>query len=212
MKSYLALILIIAGSLLQACAPKSQSDCGFVQNVYGERISWKNDIPVKMMLHETVPEEMIPAIRKAAESWNTTAGKTILDIDFSVRERGPAVPRKDGRNVIYLLNTWEAQKASEQGRTSVYWIGDQIKETDVRLNAENFSFYWEDFNGQTATSLNAMAGTQVNMEALVLHELGHVLGLKHRDGDSSVMGTYLRAKEDRVDLASVDEVSLQCEY
>lgn len=212
MKRYLLLLLLVSMNMIQACAPKPQSDCGFVQNVYGERISWKGDIPVKMVLHESVPDEMIPAIKNATETWNKTAGKTIVEIDYTNKEQGPVTPRKDGRNVIYLMNTWESEKGSEQGRTSVYWIGDQIKETDIRLNGANFTFYWEDKNGETVTSAARAGAASVNMEALVLHEMGHVLGLKHRDNQGSVMATYLRAKEDRVDLASADTQSLQCEY
>ena len=97
---------------------------------------------------------------------------------------------------------------SEQARTSVYWVGDQIQEADIRINASKannysvFNFYWGQSSGQDA----------VNIEALVLHEMGHVLGLKHKETGSSVMATYLPNHTDRVNPAQTDLDSLKCEY
>lgn len=198
--------------IVQACAPKSQMDCGFVQNVYGERISWQTESAVQMRLHESVPDSMIPAILAAAETWDRQAGRKVLEIVAEPRVKGPANPHKDGVNVIYLLDSWESNRSSEQGRTSIYWIGDLIKEADVRLNAADFGFYWR---GDTLTRANKNERSSmapVNIEALVLHEFGHVLGLKHNDTGGSVMATYLASGDDRVRLAAVDESSLKCEY
>lgn len=205
-------VVLTVALFVQACAPKSQEDCGFVQNVYGERISWKSDVPVTMYLHESVPDSMVPAIRSAAATWARTAGRDIIKIVEYPREIGPLNPHKDGRNIIYFMNTWELNRASEQGRTSVYWIGDLIKEADIRLNAADFSFYWNASTLTTAAKPERRSSSPVNIEALVLHEMGHVLGLKHKDNDGSVMATYLSSGDDRVNLAGTDSTSLQCEY
>lgn len=202
MNKWLGVVLLLSSVLtIQACAPKVQDDCGFVQNVYGERISWKSDVPVTMKIHSSVPDSYIPAIQAAAESWNRTAGKTILKIN-TTKDTGALNPRKDGENIIYVLSEWEANKASEQARTSVYWVGDVIQEADIRINAKNFTFYTNDSASHSGVSL----------EALVLHELGHVLGLKHKDTSGSVMATYLANGVDRTAVAETDSTSLQCEY
>lgn len=206
-----ALVLSIAMTI-QACAPKSQQDCGFVQNVYGERISWKSDVPVTMYLHSSVPDSLVQPILDAAATWERTAGRRLFNIVTSPRDMGPMNPHKDGRNVIYFMNTWESNRASEQGRTSVYWIGDLIKEADIRLNAYDFSFYWQNQTLTNAVNAERRSSSPVNIEALVLHEMGHVLGLKHKDGAGSVMATYLSSGDDRVNLAEADTVNLQCEY
>ena len=196
---------------VQACAPKAQEDCGFVQNSYGERVSWKGDIPINLQIHQDVPDSMVPAIVAAAESWEKTVGRKLFNVITSPRYSGHIAPNKDGVNVIYFMPSWESDRSSEQGRTSVYWVGDQIKEADVRLNGADFSYYW---NSQTLTKAvkTGRALVPVNIEALVLHELGHVLGLKHKDDSGSVMATYLASGEDRVAVASADEKALQCEY
>ncbi|WII71387.1 matrixin family metalloprotease [Bdellovibrio sp. 22V] len=211
MWKWLGIFVVLTSVLtIQACAPKSQEDCGFVQNVYGERISWKSDVPVTMRIHSSVPDSMVPAILSAADTWERTAGRKLFNIVQYPRVQGPLNPHKDGENVIYLMNTWEDNRASEQGRTSVYWIGDLIKEADIRLNGADFGFYWN--NSTLTQSIRRQGSAPVNIEALVLHEMGHVLGLKHKDGAGSVMATYLAAGDDRVRVALTDEQSLQCEY
>lgn len=207
MWKYLVFICLpLIAFALQACAPKSQEDCGFVQNVYGERISWKGQYPVTLYLHESVPEQYTASIVSAARTWQDAAGKPLFNIVTNQRISGPINPQKDSRNIIYFLTTWEEDKPSEQARTSIFWIGDQIKEADVRINGK-FTYYW---NQPGTTSINR--ASSINIEALIIHELGHVLGLKHKDGSNSVMATYLSNNSDRVNIADTDRSALQCEY
>ncbi len=198
---YQFLMIVLLGLTLAGCSkPKSEESCGFVQNVYGERVSWKENLPIKMWLHSSVPAELEPSIRLAAETWNRSLGKTAILIE-SQRVEGSSSPSRDTENVIYFLNQWERDKSSEQGRTSLYWVGDQIQEADIRINDYNYNFYGE----------VSVLGF-VSMESLALHELGHVLGLKHKDASPSVMATYLRTNQDRNQLQQSDWESLDCEY
>lgn len=200
----LLLILPVALFWLPACGPKfkeQEEDCGFVQNVYGERISWKSDVPIALSVHESFPSSYYPALEAAVKAWETAAGRPLFKI-VSYGITNPSAPKQDGSSVIYLMNTWEANKASEQARTSVYWIGDQIKEADIKLNDHDFNFYTD----------NANSSADVHLESLLIHELGHVLGLKHKDGVSSVMDTYLSAMTIRDKVSTADASSLRCEY
>ncbi len=191
------LILILA-----SCAkPKAQKDCGYVQNVYGERVSWKQNSPIKLFLHASIPADYEIGIRAAAESWNKAHRRQLITIE-SLRLAGGS-PVRDGKNVIYLSSTWETEKASEQARTSLYWVGDQIQEADIRINGQNYQFYVTD------SVSNPQA---ISIQALLLHELGHVIGLRHNDASPSVMATYLKANHDRNQLQETDLASLQCEY
>lgn len=207
MRKWMLLPLLAAWGLgLQACAPKSQNDCGFVQNVYGERISWKGQVPVVMHLHSSVPASYETAIRDAARTWNSRAGKTLIEI--SSRRVSGVPDGRDRMNVISFASSWDPSKLAEQAKTTVHWVGDQIQEADVKVNASKvdgesvFSFYYD----------QAPTEPSVNMEALTLHEFGHVIGLKHDDKGKSVMATYLANNSDRTQLSSSDEANLQCEY
>lgn len=193
-------LVVVFGLALQACSPKSQDECGFVQNVYGERISWKADVPIHIQIHKNFPEEFVGAVNAAAESWNRNLGKKIIEI-VKERYQGSEQAQKDNVNVIYFYKTWEEDRLTEQARTSVYWIGDLIKEADIRINGK-FSYYWN--QGEKTGD--------VNIEALLIHEMGHVLGLKHKDTGGSVMATYLASNTKRNQLAATDMSSLKCEY
>ena len=212
-------ILILVGALaalyLSACSPTPQKDCGFVQNIYGQRIAWKTKAPVKLYIHESVPAELRPALFRAIATWEHQAGRKLFDVSEDSSQIS-STPSRDQKNAIYFLSDWESDRTSEQGRTSVYWAGDQIQEADIRINGSDFSYYDQDMQVLVGSSSLQRQGKVVrdgySFEALLLHELGHFLGLKHRDGGSTVMAAYLSAYNNRTQLASVDENSLMCEY
>lgn len=208
MWKYLIVPLILwTGVLMQACGPqfKKQTSCNFMQNVYGERISWKRDVPVVLDLHTSFPESAIAPLKAAMDTWEQAAGRRL----FQIGNKGVSdisKPRQDGRSLVYWMSSWEAGRLDEQGRTVVYWIGDQIKEADLLINQSsqsNFKFYW---------SQEGQESGKVELESLFLHELGHVLGLKHNESGSSVMDPKLRRGQIRSDLAGEDVDSLFCEY
>lgn len=213
-KASLAVFFFAVSTVLGACAPQQQKDCGFVQNIYGQRISWKKNLPIPLVLHKSVPESLRPAVYRAIATWETTAGRKLFEV-FEDSSQIAEAPSRDKKNAIYFLSEWESDRTSEQGRTSVYWAGDQIQEADIRINAHDFSYY--DQSPQQLVGSYGVSSSGISLsegysfEALILHELGHFLGLKHREGET-VMATHLAAYSDRVALAAVDQESLSCEY
>jgi hypothetical protein len=227
------------------CTPKSQPDCGFVQNVYGQRISWKEKLPVEVVIDKSVPNELKPSIYRAAKTWEKMAGRELFVFIESKKNTGPS---KDKKNGIYFLLNWDSNNRAEQGRTSVYWAGDEIQEADIRINGSAFAFYDRnpknlvylknrfDSELQSAGQSDYLRKTEsgrsesgndhkeyssvsqdtpelgYNFEALILHELGHFLGLKHKDLPASVMETYLAANTNRISLSDVDKKNIKCEY
>jgi hypothetical protein len=193
----------LLGTAFTACSPKptAEVDCGFVQNVYGERVSWKTNQPIPLMVHSSFPSEMLPALEGAMKAWELTAGRPMFRMT-SMNYSGPLAPRQDGASVIYWMSDWETDKMSEQARTSVYWLGDVMREADVRINSKNFTFYID----------RPTHYDDVHLESLMIHELGHVLGLKHKDAAPSVMATYLSASTIRNQVSDSDKADLKCEY
>lgn len=243
-------------SIISLRTPKPQKDCGFVQNVYGQRISWKDSYPVLVTIDPSVPNALRPAIFRAAAKWEIQAGKKLFRFQEPAThsiDSNPAIvsgPAKDKKNIIYFLKNWDSNIKAEQARTSVYWVGDSIQEADIRVNGEQFAYYIEDSKKilysnipealQIGMQMDVVKESQpenfgvsysqdfssrdedkyrfqgplvgYNFEALMLHELGHFLGLKHRDLGDSVMATYLAAQTDRVVLSEADVRNLNCEY
>lgn len=177
---------------ISSCAPKEVDDCGFMQNVYGQRIAWKNQEPITLHINNSVPTELKPAIYRAAATWENAIGRKM----FNLVENDTSNVGRDGKNGVYFLTDWEQDRRSEQGRASIYWADDYIYESDIRINGRDHSFY-------------NVSGYGYNFEALMLHELGHLLGLKHAEG---VMKSELTLNEDRTVLTAQDIKSIQCEY
>lgn len=205
------IMFVLLGATVTSCAPKKSQDCGFVQNVYGQRISWKTTSPIQLYVSSNVPAELKPAIHRAAASWEHSLGRKVFEV-IEENSSTSELPGRDKKNGIYFLSQWESDRKSEQGRTSVYWAGDEIQEADIRINSADFIYYDQNPKQLVRTTTSGQASAGYNFEALVLHELGHFLGLKHRENGGTVMAKELAAYTDRVALASVDVSSVQCEY
>ena len=218
-RKHLGLFILLVFALgITACSPQKQDDCGFVQNIYGQRISWKSKSAIPIYIHSSVPASLRPAIYRAAATWEIQVGRKVFDISEDFSKLSPT-PTRDQKNGIYFLSDWESDRSSEQGRTSVFWTGDEIQEADIRINAADFSFY--DKNSSLLVGSLRLAKSQsksltsidgYSFEALMLHELGHFLGLKHREDAGTVMATHLAAFTNRTQLAGSDQGALSCEY
>lgn len=199
----LLLVLFLAANALwiQACGKQniSQPACNFVQNSEGQRVSWGSDSKVSFYVDPSVPTQYYASIQAAAATWNQKLGHEYIEIAGWSQKSG--TPSQDGVNVIYFMNSWDASLANEQARTTIYWSGNRITEADILIDASNFKF----------SIANPESG-QVDMQSLVLHEFGHVLGLKHVTDSTSVMVPTLAYDYLRRSPQDFDMSSLKCEY
>ena len=178
--------------------PAAQAPCGFVQNAYGQRVSLKDGPPIKLYYDANFPTQYYNDVQAGIDTWEKVIGRKVFDLQ---PDPLPASnPSQDGVSVIYWMTTWDSALRSQQANTTIYWDGDQITEADMKFDA---SYY--------AMSDNP-ANTTVDMASLVVHELGHVLGLKHDDADPSVMATYLASGFERRVLYPEDVDHIKCEY
>lgn len=190
-------------SILASCGRKLEPEesCNFVQNGQLQRVSWKGQFPIEMYIHESVPEGYYNAIKGAMAQWEHKLKRPVFKI-MGVAGGPNDGGQKDERSIIYYMNEWDPSQKREQARTTIYWLGDLIVEADLKVNASNFSF----FTGDTPQS------NKVDMESLIVHELGHVLGLQHNDSVPSVMATTLASETLRRTPKAADVDSVQCEY
>lgn len=200
----LLLFVGFCASMMQACSRPlaPQESCNFVQNPEQQRVSWNRQVPVKLYLHSSVPTEAYAAIDRAVEEINLKAGNGHDLIKIVSRGASGALdPKKDGYSMIYWYKDWSDSR-SEQARTTIYWQGAEIFEADMRVNADTFQYYeGEDTNF-----------TNVDLQSLIVHELGHVLGLAHNATSGSVMNITLNEGQNRRKLGDMDLASLKCEY
>ena len=198
--------LILNGTTAMANSNKairSKDSCGFAQNIYGERLSWKSEEVITFVLHESVPMKALPAIQKAMLTWDKILGRKVFEL-VPTGTNFEKIAKKDNLNVIYWYGAgdWSRAKKEEQARTHVYWEGSKIVEADIRINSDFVSYYFE----------KPLAAGQVDLESVILHELGHVLGFAHQDRKISIMESILPAQTERRELFKEDVDSLKCEY
>ncbi len=203
MRWRLFIICLLSSALTTSCGipVEFESDCGFVQNSRNQRVSW-DQFPIQLYVHKDVPESYYSAISQAMDRWMQATQIHMFEL-VGVYEGSGQEPKKDNINVIYSMNSWESGRSREQARTVIYWTGATLHEADIQLNASDHEF---DVDGGTVSP------HKVDLISLMVHELGHVLGLKHTDDTPSVMNSYLDSGTDRRDPKVVDIGSLRCEY
>lgn len=181
-------------------ASAAETDCGFIQNSYGQRVSWKLNIPVVLQLHSEYPPEYDEVIKRAAQHWNDAAGMTLFRFDRTGANLGPEVTR-NATNTVHWMKTWPEAQKTLQAVTNLYWRGNQIYESDIAVDHKYFNFFVD----------KATTPYDVHLESLMIHELGHVLGLKHRTVPS-VMWSTLNGAVKRDSLTAADRETIKCEY
>lgn len=182
-------------------ASAAESDCGFVQNAYGQRVSWKKNIPIILELHKSFAPEYEEVLRRAAQHWNDAAGMTLFRFERTASTLSEKAT-KDSMNTIHWMLDWPESQKSLQALTNLYWRSNQLYEADIAVDNKYFNY----FNDVATTPYD------VHLESLLIHELGHVLGLKHRSTVPSVMWAVLNGAIKRDTLTAADRDTLKCEY
>lgn len=182
-------------------ATAAQDDCGYLQNEFGQRVSWKSHLPVEFFISQSIPTELHQDIVDAAEVWNQAAGKTILKINLT-QPSAIEDSSSDAKNTVTGSLNWDESKSTQQAISIVKYRGVLISESDIRVNLKDFVYY----------SKEPQNSKQVHFGSLLVHELGHSLGLKHGLVKPTVMWSMLPSTLIRTKLSNRDTTSLECEY
>lgn len=110
-------------------------------------------------------------------------------VSFRTRSEAGATPGQDGRNLVTLSDDLMENSGFIAYTTS--WFDDQgvIQESDIQIDSS--------------------AVQQGSVEALLQHELGHLLGFDHNANLGSVMYPFVAGESD---LAEVDRIGLVALY
>lgn len=144
----------------------------------------RQQLPVTFYVdYSTIDKETDAAIVRAADDWNNAVGAII------VRIKGDSLSSAmnlDGWNNITRGTTRPEQHAF----TRAYFLNDHIVDTDIILSLT----------------------TKADIESIMVHEIGHSLGLAHNENFHSVMRPSLSIYETRRTPSEEDVNAINCLY
>lgn len=125
-----------------------------------------------------LPGDVRALLDVAARAWSQPSCSGAA---FVVGETRATFAEMNGLNDVVVHRTdWPAPLAAgAAGHTVIYTLGEKIVEADIHLNLRDFSF------------VVGAAPPKVDLQALLAHELGHVLGIGHTDVARATMNAGL---------------------
>ena len=180
-------------------ATAAEASCAFVQNSYGQRVSWKQSLPVLFYIDSKFSDDEEKAMINAAKKWEAIVGHPLATFQRVAGDIG--APAVDSRNTIYSLSVWPSEQGSQQAVTNLYWSNNRITEADIKVNEKYFTYFFDQPENYA-----------VHFESLMIHELGHALGLIHNSITPTVMWPVLALGQVRDSISAKDQGNIQCEY
>lgn len=150
----------------------------------GVWVAWENSCPVfhpGRNTEERVPRQMLDdALASALQTWTDVDCSPLAPTVGPLLEDAVAEMDKCGGNVnvVTVLERWPYIDEALAYTTITYFKDDGvILDADIEVNGEGYQF----------TNESMVQVGKVDLQAVLLHELGHCWGLEHSDVTGSAM-------------------------
>jgi Matrixin len=141
------------------------------------------------------------AAAPAADSWNQVMTRLRLQVDLSLS--APVAPN-DGVNAVVFSDRIYGQSFPPSGDvlavTAVQFSGSTLHEADVIFNK---AFSFDSYRGPLRFKQDGL----VDIRRVLLHELGHVIGLAHPDQQGQHVEAIMNSVISNRDTLSADDIN-----
>lgn len=165
-----------------------------------------SQIPVPFYISNNVPEEFVQPILDSFSDWEEVIGTSLFDYRGRTDSDHYEVDRL---NVIYWDN--ERNENGYLGVTHVQFRGGrEIVEGDIVFHGDPSRFGISEC--QDGKKVCRVRTRRFDIRTVALHEIGHFLGLGHRDDEESIMNPAFGMDDVYHDLDSNLVTELQSVY
>lgn len=174
---------------------------------------WKSTsvFPLTLKVSNDFSNAEKSAIQDTAEEWSKAVGNSVQFFDAAqvttvTKSDSPSSSFNDGVFGIYKMSTWPSEMPS--GALAVAQIHGlqhtshiQITHADILINSQDHDFSTDNTIGY-------------DLQTVVLHEMGHFLGLYHDNSsrDSSVMYPSISPSTNNRAPKSADTINIKSKY
>ncbi len=190
--------LVLVLSISNANAAPTRNGIAVTQS--GKPRQWKT-LPVRICTTEGVPGLVQTALEKASEVWNRDLGIQVFKIGCKVSSNDLNQAGQTGPAVYWVKSGFGSSGdplALARTLSSFDDTTGEMLDADILINAEAFD--WSKIDA--------------DLESILIHELGHVLGLQHLYASiTSVMNQYpYQSGYKRLALGQYERLAIQRHY
>ena len=163
---------------------------------FNDHVIKHNSLPVDLKIYEKSEKQHKYGFIKGVKIWNEAWAKAGHDTPlFIISGETDSEYGADGQNVLYSKHFAKKHLTKKQQAQNNHFYNNYgvVKDADIIINTFNFfHFYsWRDQNN-----------SRVDFVSLVVHELGHNLGLAHDTNDEeNIMYPYLDYGQIRLNIS-----------
>lgn len=188
--SVLIILLTSCGNNFKNLAEPMSNDPSLNTTNFGS-LRWPyTKLPLVLIAPEEMRAELEVSLFNVCQSWNMAAGIPLVTYEFQNYNKEITIKNSqlDGNYKIYFQSNWSLISSAPNVLAVTMYTnyGNTISEADIAFNTM-FSYFYSSFIGSEMDNFS-----QFDFESILVHEVGHLLGAPHIEGENnSVMKPYL---------------------